>query len=613
MGDLDNFFGVTSYGTDSFAQVPDTSGGYSSSPNYNYGVADISGGGGGGNEFANFEAMNFAAQIAQQAATMAMNKEIAQLQAKSNEKIAGIGAAASRYGTDAQLKASLAATAVQKAQEKFNEVMGIAQTTGMYNGSPTWQRVLDEAGMTGMYQGKPTWERTYQTSQLSGYMDDGTNTLARDTLEQQTALAYLNLMKDLRGPANAFQMARVLNGTPQGIYDILRSATGEYAMPGVGGGNPDVPTERATLGNFLGNMVNGQMGTITPPYDLSQQQGGAPAVVSANRGTFPPVAPPPVAAPQGNPFLGYPTPTGAPPAVPILPGTPAPTPPPPPPAGLTQAQWNQILESQANSTGGAAWNAAAQASLNMNPATDQGVTTAQGSPANLDLGGTYSGDPYGEQKNGVTPSERGAWMAQYGVEAQPDAHNHNLAKGDEQYIQKLSREAHPTWWQRSDGSWEFVGAPSPEATPGTPAPEPYQDFDPNPNTYAAPTSYVSPAGVEAPNSWWNYEPNGQGGTTVYPPGTVAPITGSQVSTQTPNDAYAAGGGVPTLSGLPGATVPPPNQWDPQNINNMTDYQKQLLGALYEDAGWDPTAAWDTYTKSLPKVAGPSYGSVQAFV
>lgn len=604
MGDLDNFFGVTSYGTDSFAQVPDTSGGYSSNPNYNYGVADISGGG-GGNEFANFEAMNFAAQIAQQAATMAMNKEIAQLQAKSNEKIAGIGAAASRYGTDAQLKASLAATAVQKAQEKFNEVMGIAQTTGMYNGSPTWQRVLDEAGMTGLYQGKPTWERTYQTSQLSGYMSDGTNTLARDTLEQQTALAYLNLMKDLRGPANAFQMARVLNGTPQGIYDILRSATGEYAMPGVGGGNPDVATERATLGNFLGNMVNGQMGTITPPYDLSQQQGGAQPVVSANRGTFPPVAPPPVITSQNNPFLGTPQAPTVPLGVPTA-GPTTPTPP-PPPAGLTQAQWNQILESQANNTGGAAWNAAAQASLGQTSST-----TAQGSPANLDLGGTYSGDPYGRRDHGMTPEERGTLMAQYGIDPE-DYSGKKLGRSGEEWLAKQSREAHPTWWQQADGSWTFLGAPAPEAAPGPPAPEPYQDFDPNPNTYAAPTSYVSPAGVEAPNSWWNYEPNGQGGTTVYPPGTVAPITGSQVSTQTPNDAYATGGGVATLSGLPGATIPPPNQWDPSNINNMTDYQKQLLGALYEDAGWDPTAAWDTYTKSLPKVAGPSYGSVQAFI
>lgn len=106
------------------------------------------------------------------------------------------------------------------------------------------------------------WQKTYQEASLTG-MYGGSPTLANRQFQAQTTSDYLKLLASLRGPANAFQYARVLQGTPQGLTDIINSAAGKYLLPGAGGGDTGTPTERATIGSLLAD-VNGGAGRQIP-------------------------------------------------------------------------------------------------------------------------------------------------------------------------------------------------------------------------------------------------------------------------------------------------------------------------------------------------------------
>ena len=66
---------------------------------------------------------------------------------------------------------------------------------------------------------------------------NGQQTLASRAEQNQTALGYLNLLGQLRGPGDIFQYLKVLQGTPGGIRDIVNAASGAYRMPNTGGGS----------------------------------------------------------------------------------------------------------------------------------------------------------------------------------------------------------------------------------------------------------------------------------------------------------------------------------------------------------------------------------------
>jgi hypothetical protein len=85
--------------------------------------------------------------------------------------------------------------------------------------------------------------------------------LAQQSEQNKTALGYLNLMAGLRGPANAFQYARTLQGTPQGLTDIVNAAAGRYQLGGVPSGEQ---SQRASLGTLLSD-VNGGAATAGAP------------------------------------------------------------------------------------------------------------------------------------------------------------------------------------------------------------------------------------------------------------------------------------------------------------------------------------------------------------
>lgn len=57
-----------------------------------------------------------------------------------------------------------------------------------------------------------------------------------------------------------------------------------------------------------------------------------------------------------------------------------------------------------------------------------------------------------------------------------------------------------------------------------------------------------------------------------------------------------------------SALPSPNQISPQAYNAMTTTQKQLMGGMYEQLGWNPQDVADVYKQSLPK-----YGSQSAQV
>jgi hypothetical protein len=123
---------------------------------------------------------------------------------------------------------------------------------------------------------KEAWSQTFQqanadvanknaTANITGTFD-GQPTLAAQTQQQTAANQYLTLLSTLRGPANAFQYAKTLQGTPQGLTDIVNSAAGRYQLGGAPSGAVAAP---ASLNNLLSDVNN-------PGAVMNGGPGGAP-------------------------------------------------------------------------------------------------------------------------------------------------------------------------------------------------------------------------------------------------------------------------------------------------------------------------------------------------
>jgi hypothetical protein len=145
-------------------------------------------------------------------------------------------------------------------QQAANIAAQQAGLTGMYQGSPTlaaqqqqFAQGIAAGGLTGTYQGAPTLAAQQQAAELSGFYG-GAPTLAREAEENRTSQAYLNLLAGLRGPADPFQYLRTLQGTPQGLRDIVNAAAGRYTMGGAPSGEV---APRATLGGLVNAATAG--------------------------------------------------------------------------------------------------------------------------------------------------------------------------------------------------------------------------------------------------------------------------------------------------------------------------------------------------------------------
>ncbi len=140
-------------------------------------------------------------------------------------------------------------------------------------------------------------------------------TLERQRFEQETALNYLNLLANLRGPADYAQYLKVLTGTPQGLRDLVSAAAGQYQLPGFGGGAQQ-PIEPASIASLLkqvsGEWQTGIEGRQVPGRSLSPEE----IAVEMNRRylTAQPVGQPVVLQPgslEGQPLPTYTGPTAS--------------------------------------------------------------------------------------------------------------------------------------------------------------------------------------------------------------------------------------------------------------------------------------------------------------
>lgn len=96
------------------------------------------------------------------------------------------------------------------------------------------------------------WNQTYQTAGLTGYFE-GSPTLAREQMENQNALAALQLSANLRGPRNAFQQQAVMSGlNAAGLSKAVDAVTGAVPLPSFQA--PQAAPQAATLGTLAEDL-----------------------------------------------------------------------------------------------------------------------------------------------------------------------------------------------------------------------------------------------------------------------------------------------------------------------------------------------------------------------
>ena len=221
------------------------------------------------------------------------------------------------YGYNADLQDFQSQILYRTAQTVYQNALanGATEATALAKAQFEWNKIKDEAGLTGQYQGHPTLSAeqlrgffgsgagefagmpTTTEQQISGYTDAGQTptlgrqefeagatgyyggnaTLAREAEQNKTTLGYLNTLASLRGPANAFQYARILNGTPGGLRDIINASAGRYQMPANSGGVAPLTMDAS------GNVVRQAMSTV--PYN-SGAIAGQPGVERAGLGSM---------------------------------------------------------------------------------------------------------------------------------------------------------------------------------------------------------------------------------------------------------------------------------------------------------------------------------------
>ena len=108
-------------------------------------------------------------------------------------------------------------------------------------------------------------------------------TFRQSQANNANALDYLGLASKLGGPANAFNYAHLLTGTPGGLADIVRAASGQYRLPAFGGGSgqqstpqtiasivQDVGAYSPTLTSPAPTTTTGQYQTVNGPKTIAQ-------------------------------------------------------------------------------------------------------------------------------------------------------------------------------------------------------------------------------------------------------------------------------------------------------------------------------------------------------
>lgn len=205
--------------------------------------------------------------------------------------------------------------ALQKAQQAWKETVDKAGLTGYFEGAatmPTQQYWASTFGTWGApQQGQQTlegqqqqWQQAYnQAQQFGQWYAPGTMPTAgqqtlganeqnytqwlraaqearqNQALQQQTAQNYLQLLSQLRGPADWAKYQQVLGSTPGGMRDLVSAAMGQY-IPGGGATTGQAPQaadlqtlQQQVAGGGAGGQPSGQdqMGQLPAPNQIAPQ------------------------------------------------------------------------------------------------------------------------------------------------------------------------------------------------------------------------------------------------------------------------------------------------------------------------------------------------------
>jgi len=162
-----------------------------------------------------------------------------------------------------------ATRAAQTAQAEWQQ--GYAQSGNVAYGLPTGISFTAPAqtaasgttapGQVGQPGGQPVQTLAGNEQAYTQWLRAQQQSLAQWQAQQSAAQNYLQMMANLRGPADWAQYQKVLGATPQGIQDLVRAAAGQY-IPGGGATSGTQPTP-ITLGGFVGQT--------TGPADTSSQ------------------------------------------------------------------------------------------------------------------------------------------------------------------------------------------------------------------------------------------------------------------------------------------------------------------------------------------------------
>ena len=184
--------------------------------------------------------------------------------------------------------------ALKRAQQAWKEVIDKAGLTGMFEGQytmPVQQWAASTFGTWGMpTAGQKTLGAIGQEADIGatqaglfgtwGAPTQGQQTLAgqqqqwsqgfqqqqyeaqQRQLQQQNAQAYLQMLSQLRGPADWAKYQQVLGSTPNGMRDLAAAAMGQY-IPG-GGATTGVAPQAANLQTMMGQIAGGGYGQANP-------------------------------------------------------------------------------------------------------------------------------------------------------------------------------------------------------------------------------------------------------------------------------------------------------------------------------------------------------------
>jgi hypothetical protein len=184
--------------------------------------------------------------------------------------------AAQQAYLNAKLNLDTEDLALRKAQQAWTETVQRAGLTGTFEGQPTLPAMQSYAQLFGAWgvptQGQQTLAALQQ--QFGQALAAQQEARAAQGQQQQQAQAYLNLLANLRGPADWAKYQQVLGATPGGMRDLVAAAMGQY-IPG-GGATTGVQPTPVSLQSIqqqiaAGGGTGGQLGQLPAPNQLAPQ------------------------------------------------------------------------------------------------------------------------------------------------------------------------------------------------------------------------------------------------------------------------------------------------------------------------------------------------------